>query len=96
MSAALQSLHVLPRTLTSPSRLPERTTSEDKSKQGSDAVDITNQQEMKGTQLVVKQETTTGCKREASVDVADSDIEVVSSKRVKSLPTWKDEVIILD
>jgi hypothetical protein len=48
-----------------------------------------------GTQEV-KQETKPGIKREAKMVATEVEVEFLSSKRLKCLPTMRDEVIVLD
>jgi hypothetical protein len=44
----------------------------------------------------VKEEPTTGIKREADDTSADGEVEFMRSKRLKHWPTSKDEVIVMD
>jgi hypothetical protein len=44
----------------------------------------------------MKPEVATRVKREAPVNVSDDEVEFVGSKRLKSVPTHKDDVIVLD
>jgi hypothetical protein len=44
----------------------------------------------------LQKETKPALKREASIADAGDEIEFVGSKRVKCLPTTRDEVIVLD
>jgi hypothetical protein len=44
----------------------------------------------------VKQESTQNGKREANMMGTESEVEFMSSKRLKNLPTSKDEVIVLE
>jgi len=45
---------------------------------------------------MIKPEVAPRVKREAPVNVTDDEVEFVSSKRLKSVPKHKDDVIVLD
>jgi hypothetical protein len=111
-AAALKMLHVIPRTPSpSPWPLREHANSGKRGEESkaitrassvkSEAVSQTVRQEMtkdakrEGKQDI-KRERRQGIKREANVIYAEGEVEFVSSKRVKTLPTRKDEVIVLD
>lgn len=87
--AALKSLQVMPRT---PRLSPHRPVGGAFGEIGGATGRLDSRPRMQDT----KQEAAAGVKHEANGNEAGVEVEFVSSKRLKKLPTWRDEVIALD
>jgi hypothetical protein len=68
----------------------------DMSKEELEATVLAHRREFIDETKYVKRESTAGIKREANSMSTEGEVEFMSSKRLKHLPTSKDEVIVLD
>jgi hypothetical protein len=96
LSAALKSLHIMPRT---PSPSPIRPIKDANEEMDGGEVEPNtpiNRQNIKTKAEIIKRETTAGIKRDASEGGELDEVQFVSSKRLKKSPTPRNEVIVLD